>query len=208
MESHAIREGRQGRPAPARLAGRGAAWPAEAGRSKAVDQAPLERRLSRPDPARDPAARSGGLPGKPRIHDTHRADHANRRQRSRAYHARCAYAGPKALNQGVAARLPRRPRSMLKEYIMSNVTLQVTLKDGSLDVNQSGNGNQIAHGQTVTITWHLSGAGVNPGSFNAINDPTHPGFAWIQSPPSGVFGQPQLADNGDEITITDANDST
>jgi len=91
---------------------------------------------------------------------------------------------------------------------MPNVTLQVTLKNGSLDVDQSGNGNQIAHGQTVTITWHLSGAGVNPGSFNAISDPTHPGFAWIQPPPSGVFGQAQLADNGDKITITDANDST
>lgn len=86
---------------------------------------------------------------------------------------------------------------------MPNVTLQVTLKDGSLDVNQSGNGNQIAHGQSVTITWHLS-----PGSFNAIDDPTHPGFSWIQQPPPGVFGQAQLADNGHKITITDANNST
>jgi hypothetical protein len=91
---------------------------------------------------------------------------------------------------------------------MPNVTLQVTLKNGSLDVDQSGNGNQIAHGQSVTITWHLSGPGVNPGSFNAINDPNHPGFSWIQPPPSGVFGQAQLADNGDKITITDANNST
>ena len=91
---------------------------------------------------------------------------------------------------------------------MSNVTLEVTLKNGSLDVDQSGNGNQIAHGQLVTITWHLSGPGVSPGSFNAISDPTHPGFAWIQSPLSGVFGQAQLANNGDKITITDANDST
>ena len=91
---------------------------------------------------------------------------------------------------------------------MPNVTLQVTLKDGSLDVNQSGNGNQIAHGQSVTITWHLSGLGVSPGSFNAIDDPNHPGFVWIQQPPSGVFGQAQLADNGHKITITDANNST
>ena len=35
---------------------------------------------------------------------------------------------------------------------MPNVTLEVTLKNGSLDVDQSGNGNQIAHGQSVTIT--------------------------------------------------------
>lgn len=90
---------------------------------------------------------------------------------------------------------------------MPNVTLQVTLKNGSLDVDQSGNGNQIAHGQSVTITWHLSGPGVSPGSFNAISGP-NPGFAWIQQPPSGVFGQPQLADNGDKITITDANTGT
>ena len=39
---------------------------------------------------------------------------------------------------------------------MPNVTLEVTLKNGSLDVDQSGNGNQIAHGQSVTIT--LAGA--------------------------------------------------
>lgn len=91
---------------------------------------------------------------------------------------------------------------------MPNVTLQVTLKNGSLDVDQSGNGNQIAHGQSITITWHLNGLGVSPGSFNAIDDPTHPGFSWIQQPPPGVFGQAQLADNGHKITITDANNST
>lgn len=90
---------------------------------------------------------------------------------------------------------------------MPNVTLQVTLKNGSLDVDQSGNGNQIDHGQSVTITWHLSGPGVSPGSFNAIDDPNNPGFSWIQQPPPGVFGQAQLADNGNKITITDNNNS-
>ena len=91
---------------------------------------------------------------------------------------------------------------------MPNVTLQVTLKNGSLDVDQSGNGNQIGHGQSTTITWHLSGPGASQGSFNAINDPNYPGFSWVQPPPSGVFGQPQLSNNGDKITISDANDST
>lgn len=91
---------------------------------------------------------------------------------------------------------------------MPNVTLQVTLKNGSLDVDQSGNGNQIGHGQSITITWHLSGPGVSSGSFNAINDPNYPGFSWVQQPPSGVFGQPQLSNNGDKITISDTNESS
>lgn len=91
---------------------------------------------------------------------------------------------------------------------MPNVTLQVTLKNGSLDVDQSGNGNQIAHGESVTITWHLSGPGVSPGSFNAINtDPDNSGFSWIQQPPTGVFGPAKLADNGNKITIIDNNNS-
>ncbi|MGH8157910.1 MAG: hypothetical protein ACREPQ_07300 [Rhodanobacter sp.] len=83
---------------------------------------------------------------------------------------------------------------------MPNVTLNVTLKDGNLDVDQAGNGNQMGHGQTTTISWHLTTAG---GTFNAL-DASNKGFSWIQTPPDNVFTGLQLLQNG-KIQITDNN---
>ncbi|MEO8986100.1 MAG: hypothetical protein ABI300_10815 [Rhodanobacter sp.] len=87
--------------------------------------------------------------------------------------------------------------------IMPTVTLKVTLNAGSLDVNQAGNGNQIDHGQSVKIAWHLIGPGTRGGAFNAIKDPNGPGFAWVNPPEAGIFGKPEVA--GKEITLTDDN---
>ncbi len=79
--------------------------------------------------------------------------------------------------------------------------LNVTLKDGHLDVNQDGNGNQIHHGDDVTIQWKLTGDAAS-GTFNAMDDP-HPGFQWKQEPPPSVFGTP--APNGNRMDLSDNN---
>jgi hypothetical protein len=86
---------------------------------------------------------------------------------------------------------------------MPQVILKVTLKNDLLDVDQAGNGNQISHGQLVTIIWHLVGNAAG-GSFDPISG-TSPGFAWIQPPPPGVFGTPELIDKGKQIQISDDN---
>lgn len=86
---------------------------------------------------------------------------------------------------------------------MANVILRVSLHPtmNCLDVDQSGNGNQINHGQNETIEWQLTGNAAQ-GSFNSMNA-QNPGFAWIQSPPAGVFG---TADpEGRQMTISDNN---
>lgn len=86
---------------------------------------------------------------------------------------------------------------------MGNLTLRVSLNNGSLDVDQSGNANEMAHGQTGTITWELTGNAAS-GSFNAMNA-ANPGFAWQQQPPNGVFGTPGLAAHGNQIQVSDDN---
>lgn len=89
---------------------------------------------------------------------------------------------------------------------MPNVVLKVRLQSGLLEVDESGHANHIGRGE-ATITWRLRRSCPNRGSFNALDDPAHPGFAWIPPlPPRGVFGQPRLANSGDRITISDTND--
>lgn len=86
---------------------------------------------------------------------------------------------------------------------MPNVILRVSLHPtmNCLDVDQSGNGNQINHGENDTIEWQLTGNAAQ-GSFNQMNA-QHPGFAWMQSPPAGVFGT--AAPNGRQMTMSDNN---
>lgn len=87
---------------------------------------------------------------------------------------------------------------------MTDLTLRVTRNGNHLDVDQSGNANQIAHGQTVTIIWQLTGNAAS-GSFHAIDDTPDSGFVWNQTPPGGVFDPPALFADGNQIRITDHN---
>lgn len=86
---------------------------------------------------------------------------------------------------------------------MPNVILRVTLNQtlNCLDVDQSGNGNQIDHGKSETIEWKLTGNAAG-GSFNSMSD-ANPGFVWKQSPPNGVFGAANPG--GSEMTMADNN---
>lgn len=86
-----------------------------------------------------------------------------------------------------------------------NVTLNTSKSPPALDVDQSGNGNQIPQNPSVqTITWHLTGNAAT-GSFNAQGG-SRPGFAWIgTAPASGIFGAPTPSNNGNQLSITDLN---
>ena len=85
---------------------------------------------------------------------------------------------------------------------MPNLELKVTISNGSLDVDQSGNANQMGHGESGTIVWKLVGNAAG-GTFNAMNA-ANPGFAWKQQPPNGVFGTPTITVNND-LAMADNN---
>ncbi len=90
---------------------------------------------------------------------------------------------------------------------MPNLELNVTINDdtNSLDVDQSGNGNEMGHGQSGTIVWRLVGV-ASSGTFNVINPSSSTsGFIWKQQPPSGVFGTPTLTNNNTGIEMADTN---
>lgn len=88
---------------------------------------------------------------------------------------------------------------------MPNLELKVTIKDGSLDVNQSGNANQMGHGESGNIVWKLVG-NASSGTFNPIDpNSSSSGFAWIQQPPSGVFDTPQRTNSNTHIEMSDTN---
>ncbi len=93
-----------------------------------------------------------------------------------------------------------------QEQIMS-INLNVTIKNGSLDVDESGNANHVPQNENAqTITWKLNG-NANGGTFNAMNA-TNPGFAWKGTqPPSGIFGTPVPDSNGN-MTMSDNNISS
>ena len=80
-------------------------------------------------------------------------------------------------------------------------TLNVTLKNGRLNVDQDGKANQIPHGEDVTIKWQLTGNAAS-GKFNSMDD-HHPGFRWIQQPPHHVFGN--ASPEGNKMTMSDKN---
>ena len=94
---------------------------------------------------------------------------------------------------------------------MSNnlhVTLDTHMDPPRLDIDQNGGANQVAHGPSAqTITWELTGNAA-AGSFDSQDD-SAPGFAWVDSPPpTGIFGDPVLSQNGNQITMSDLNNSS
>jgi len=97
-----------------------------------------------------------------------------------------------------------------KESIMPNnlhVTLDTSTTPPCLDIDQSNGANHVNRSPNAqTITWQLTGNAAS-GSFNAQNA-AKPGFAWVNpAPPAGIFGPPTLSQNGNEITMTDLNNS-
>ena len=87
------------------------------------------------------------------------------------------------------------------------VTLDKSTNPWCLDIDQQGNANHVSQSPNAqTITWQLTGDAAT-GSFNAQNA-AKPGFAWVGTPPpAGIFGPPTLSQNGNEITMTDLNNS-
>jgi hypothetical protein len=93
------------------------------------------------------------------------------------------------------------------EPVMPNnlkVTLDETKTPWAVDVDQKGKDNEVGQGPNAqTITWQLNGNAAS-GSFVSLSDP-NPGFEWTTAPPPGVFGQPTLSPNGNQLTMTDTN---
>ena len=88
-----------------------------------------------------------------------------------------------------------------------HVTLDKTTTPWALDIDQSGNANHVSRSPNAQdIVWQLTGNAAT-GSFVAMSDP-NPGFGWIgTAPPFGVFGTPTVSTNGNELTISDTNNS-
>ena len=87
---------------------------------------------------------------------------------------------------------------------MPNVTLNVTLKDGHLDVNQKGNPHHIPHVDTE-ITWHLQLTHGRDGSFNPLDHKDGPGFHWREVPPDGIFEKAIVEVADKKIKLGDHN---
>lgn len=88
-----------------------------------------------------------------------------------------------------------------------NVTLDTSTSPSSVDVDQHGKGNEVSNSPNAqTIVWHLTGNAAS-GSFVALDDPA-PGFAWISAPPEGIFSPPSRSPNGNQLTISDVNNSS
>ena len=85
-----------------------------------------------------------------------------------------------------------------------SINLNVTIKDGSLDVDQSGNANHVPKLANPTmITWRLIG-NAQGGVFNAISA-ANPGFKWKGTqPPTGIFGD-AVPDAQGNMTMVDNN---
>ena len=88
-----------------------------------------------------------------------------------------------------------------------HVALDQSAQPWVLDVDQQGNANHVGQSPNAqTITWQLTGNAAS-GSFVPLTD-SAPGFAWVGTPPpSGIFGSPTLSPNGNQVTITDLNNS-
>jgi hypothetical protein len=85
-----------------------------------------------------------------------------------------------------------------------DVTLDTTKNPAVLDVCEQDNTNHIHKNPSQQIIkWKLT-SDASGGTFNSISG-NPPGFKWIDAPPTGLFGTPQLIDGGKEITISDSH---
>lgn len=86
------------------------------------------------------------------------------------------------------------------------VTLDKNTTPWLVDIDQKDGANQVARSaQSQTITWQLNGNAASGTivSFVWVNNP--PG---VNPPPSGIFGTPLIAQNGNSMTMSDLNNST
>lgn len=88
-----------------------------------------------------------------------------------------------------------------------NVTLDTSKTPWRVDISNQGNSNEVSRSpNSQTITWQLTGNAAS-GNFVAMSDP-NPGFAWVGVlPPAGVFGTPTVSNNGNQLTLSDLNNS-
>jgi hypothetical protein len=78
------------------------------------------------------------------------------------------------------------------------VSLDKSTTPWSVDIDQHGNANHVGRSpQPQTLVWELTG--------NAAGGDLQP-LEWIEAPPEGIFGPPELAANGQRMTLTDLND--
>jgi hypothetical protein len=78
------------------------------------------------------------------------------------------------------------------------VTLDKSTNPWSVDIDEHGNPNHIDRSpQPQTIAWELTGD-AEAGQLSPL--------AWLDpAPPSGVFGDPEVAGNGKRMTMSDLN---
>jgi len=84
------------------------------------------------------------------------------------------------------------------------VTLDKNTTPWLVDIDQKNNANQVARSaQSQTITWQLNGNAASGKivSLDWVNQ------APITPPPAGIFGSPQISQNGNTMTMTDLNNS-
>lgn len=82
------------------------------------------------------------------------------------------------------------------EHVLG-VSLDKSTTPWSVDIDQQGHANQVGRSpQPQTLAWELTG--------NAAGGDLQP-LQWVEPPPNGIFGPPELADNGQRMTITDLN---
>jgi hypothetical protein len=88
---------------------------------------------------------------------------------------------------------------------MSTITINVTIKNGALDVEDHGAPIQVPRGTDATnLVWMLTGSAAS-GSFNALSGP-NPGFSWLPpGPPANIFSLPSRSANGNQISVSDGN---
>lgn len=83
-----------------------------------------------------------------------------------------------------------------------NVTLKTDVTPNVLDIDDKGGKNKVdKNPNPQTISWNLTG-NLAQGEFVSMSA-AQPGFEWIQQPPAGVFGDPQIGSNGNSLNLVD-----
>ena len=83
------------------------------------------------------------------------------------------------------------------DHVLS-VSLDKSTTPWSVDIDQHGNANQVPRSpHRQTLAWELTG--------NAASGDLLP-LQWVEPPPQGIFSPPEVATNGQRMTMTDLND--